>query len=151
MNTIKTINEGRKLTAYIRLTSTDIQNLDFRKPKYIEIEGNGNSYVLEKIHSYTPQTIGLYKCDLIKTVSKTVNIDLQVAPDGDDNPFIGELVKEVTLPQGKLNEIYMSEFVWMSTTEVPTGEFIETYVPVVGNNVDVFDNVTSEIENIKFV
>ena len=63
----KNIEEGGRVVAYFNLTSTDIQNLDFRDLIYLEGEPNLKGYYLiEKIIDYKPVQNGLTKVSLFK-------------------------------------------------------------------------------------
>ncbi len=54
-NNQKIIDDGRQYIPYLKLNDLDISNLDFRKKKYIEEEGNGSYFILDKIDNYKSQ------------------------------------------------------------------------------------------------
>ena len=63
----KNIEEGGRVVAYFNLTSTDIQNLDFRDLIYLEGEPNVKGYYLiEKVIDYNPLNTELTKVSLFK-------------------------------------------------------------------------------------
>ena len=66
-NMFKNIEDGGRLTAYIKLDDVDINNLDFRKLVYIstpsEITGY---YIVEKVQDYKPLSDGTTKVNLFK-------------------------------------------------------------------------------------
>jgi hypothetical protein len=68
-NTIETINEGRKVSMYLRLSPRDILNLDFRVPKLISLDGDNNYYHLQRISDYHPSGLTTAKCEFIKVVN----------------------------------------------------------------------------------
>lgn len=66
-NMFKNIEDGGRLTAYIKLDDVDINNLDFRNLVYIstpaEITGY---YIVEKVQDYKPLSDGTTKVNLFK-------------------------------------------------------------------------------------
>jgi len=66
-NMLKNIEEGGRLIAYFNLSSTDFDNLDFRKLVYIDapIQAKGY-YLIESINDYNPINNGLTKVSLFK-------------------------------------------------------------------------------------
>ena len=66
-NMFKNIEDGGRLTAYVKLDDVDINNLDFRKLVYIstpaEITGY---YIVEKVQDYKPLSDGTTKVNLFK-------------------------------------------------------------------------------------
>ena len=63
----KNIEEGGRLIAYLNLTSTDVDNLDFRKLVYIDRPSKLNGYYLiEQVIDYNPLSDGLTKVSLFK-------------------------------------------------------------------------------------
>ena len=66
-NMFKNIEDGGRLTAYLRLDDVDINNLDFRNLVYIstpsEITGY---YIVEKVQDYKPLSDGTTKVNLFK-------------------------------------------------------------------------------------
>lgn len=63
----KNIEEGGRIVAYFDLSSTDIQNLDFRKLIYLDGESNVKGYYLvEKVIDYNPLNSKLTKVSLFK-------------------------------------------------------------------------------------
>tara|TARA_R110000782_G_scaffold71870_3_gene143973 strand:+ start:579 stop:2846 length:2268 start_codon:yes stop_codon:yes gene_type:complete len=66
-NMFKNIEEGGRLIAYLNLTSTDVDNLDFRKLVYIDRPSKLNGYYLiEQLIDYNPLSDGLTKVSLFK-------------------------------------------------------------------------------------
>tara|TARA_R110000744_G_scaffold82728_2_gene162520 strand:+ start:82 stop:2319 length:2238 start_codon:yes stop_codon:yes gene_type:complete len=66
-NMFKNIEEGGRLIAYLNLTSTDVDNLDFRKLVYIDRPSKLNGYYLiEQVIDYNPLSDGLTKVSLFK-------------------------------------------------------------------------------------
>lgn len=49
---IRQLNFGRLYVAYFRITETDILNLDFRKPKLLNINGNKTYFHLNKMNDF---------------------------------------------------------------------------------------------------
>ena len=66
-NMLKNIEEGGRLIAYFNLSSTDFDNLDFRKLVYIDapIQAKGY-YLIESVNDYNPINNGLTKVSLFK-------------------------------------------------------------------------------------
>ena len=63
----KNIEEGGRIVAYFDLSSTDIQNLDFRKLIYLDGESNVQGYYLvEKVIDFNPLNSKLTKVSLFK-------------------------------------------------------------------------------------
>ena len=63
----KNIEEGGRLVAYLNLTNTDIDNLDFRKLVYIDRPSKVSGYYLiEQVIDYNPLSDGLTKVSLFK-------------------------------------------------------------------------------------
>jgi len=64
---LKNIEEGGRLVAYFNLSSTDFDNLDFRKLVYIDapIQAKGY-YLIESVDDYNPINNGLTKVSLFK-------------------------------------------------------------------------------------
>jgi len=66
-NMFKNIEEGGRLIAYLNLTNTDIDNLDFRKLVYIDRPSKVSGYYLiEQIIDFNPLSDGLTKVSLFK-------------------------------------------------------------------------------------
>ncbi len=64
---LKNIEEGGRLIAYFDLSSTDIENLDFRKLIYLDNDYNIRGYYLiESVIDYKPTENGLTKVSLFK-------------------------------------------------------------------------------------
>ena len=64
---LKNIEEGGRLIAYFNLSSTDIENLDFRKLIYLDNDYDVRGYYLiESIIDYKPVQNGLTKVSLFK-------------------------------------------------------------------------------------
>ena len=79
-NLFKTINEGRRFTAYFNLNDVDIAKLDFRKPIYLEQNGEGAYFILNKIFDYsTVPTVT--KVELVTLLGLDAVSDKQVATD----------------------------------------------------------------------
>ena len=150
-STIKTINESQKYIINIKLNSLDILNLDFRKPKYIEIEGDGNYYVLQRIYDYVAGSVGSIKCEFVKVVESAINADKLLAPDNIlTSPFVEEEQKEITEPiQENYNVAYTTK-IWASTTDNPSGEFIDVENNVIANKVINNNTLTSEQIEVKY-
>jgi len=69
-NAQKTLDEGRQYVAYLNITDLDMENLDFRNIIYIEIEGNGSYFILDKIDNYKSQDEISTLCWFTKIVSQ---------------------------------------------------------------------------------
>ena len=66
-NMFKNIEEGGRLIAYLNLTNTDIDNLDFRKLVYIDTPSKVSGYYLiEQVIDFNPLSDGLTKVSLFK-------------------------------------------------------------------------------------
>ena len=64
---LKNIEEGGRLIAYLNLTNTDIDNLDFRKLVYIDRPSKVSGYYLiEQVIDFNPLSDGLTKVSLFK-------------------------------------------------------------------------------------
>ena len=64
---LKNIEEGGRLVAYLNLTNTDIDNLDFRKLVYIDRPSKVSGYYLiEQVIDFNPLSDGLTKVSLFK-------------------------------------------------------------------------------------
>ena len=64
---LKNIEEGGRLIAYFNLSSTDIENLDFRKLIYLDNDYDVRGYYLiESVIDYKPVENGLTKVSLFK-------------------------------------------------------------------------------------
>ena len=63
----KNIEEGGRIVAFFDLSSTDIQNLDFRKLIYLDGESNVKGYyIVEKVIDFNPLNSKLTKVSLFK-------------------------------------------------------------------------------------
>ena len=63
----KNIEEGGRLVAYLNLTNTDIDNLDFRKLVYIDRPSKlSGYYLIEQVIDFNPLTDSLTKVSLFK-------------------------------------------------------------------------------------
>jgi len=145
-NSINTINVSRKYIMWLRLTSTDVLNLDFRKPLYIAIEGDGSFFHLEKIIDYRPEEVGTFKCVLIKVVNPvpTVLLNQNISTV----PFIEDEINENSIEPFLDNTIiFMTESIFMSTTAVPAGEFVNTDSATVCNKLNDFGNIANQEVN----
>lgn len=67
-NSQKIIDEGRQFSMYLKLTDNHISNLNFRKPKYIERNGNGAYFILDKIDNYKSQDGVSTLCIMTKVI-----------------------------------------------------------------------------------
>ena len=66
-NMLKNIEEGGRLIAYLNLTSSDVDNLDFRKLVYINTPSKVSGYYLiEQVIDFNPLTDSLTKVSLFK-------------------------------------------------------------------------------------
>lgn len=68
-NAHKIADEGRRFSMYFYLNDTQIENINFRKPKYIEKDGNGTYFILEKVDNYKSQDATSTLCALTKVLS----------------------------------------------------------------------------------
>lgn len=68
-NTHRLYNESRIVTAMFNLNDVDISNLDFRKLIYVEHEGNGAFYYLNKINNYKPGGRQTTEVELLKKIN----------------------------------------------------------------------------------
>ena len=155
-NTIETINKSRKIEMYLKLNPTDILNLDFRKPILINDLGDVNYYHLETIHNYNPQIVGSYKCTFIKVINPTPIADW-VPAEGEfiTPPYIQNTIITEEIPENVPTESNMKVVlkVWQSTTDVPTGEFIDTVfdmkIKKLNANFDIHGSNRDEILKFK--
>lgn len=69
-NAQKILDEGKQFQMSFYLTDTDISNIDFRKPIYVEKNGNGAYYILNKIDNYKSQDRISTVCILTKILPK---------------------------------------------------------------------------------
>jgi len=83
----KNIEEGGRLVAYFKLSSVDIENLDFRKLVYIEAPSKVKGYYLiEKVIDFKPIEEGLTKVSLFKFENLgSVPIDPNQQGNNDNN------------------------------------------------------------------
>ena len=66
-NMFKNIEDGGRLTAYLRLDDVDINNLDFRNLVYISTPAEVTGYyIVEKVQDYKPLSDGTTKVNLFK-------------------------------------------------------------------------------------
>ena len=70
-NAQKILDEGRQFDMYIYLNDTDISNIDFRQPIYIERDGNGAYFILDKVSNYKSQDNVSTLCTLTKIIPTT--------------------------------------------------------------------------------
>lgn len=128
-NTIDTINQSRKVEMYLYLTSTDILNLNFRTPIFINEQGDINYYHLETIHNFNGQIRGSFKCTFIKVVNPTPIADWIPAEGAFlTPPYIQDTVI-VEETQEDIQSVFNMKLIfpiWQSTAENPSGEFIDT-------------------------
>ena len=109
----KNIEEGGRLIAYFNLSSSDIQNLDFRNLVYINEPSYVKGYYLvESVIDYSPVSnkltkVSLYKFENLGSVSvdptQTGNNTVDV--DNGNNP---DLLKPIYVESGsQLIEVYI--------------------------------------------
>jgi len=84
-NMLKNIEEGGRLVAYFNLSSTDFDNLDFRKLVYIDapIQAKGY-YLIESVDDYNPINNGLTKVSLFK-FENLGSVPLDTSQQGNNN------------------------------------------------------------------
>jgi hypothetical protein len=80
-NTHKILNESKIVSMYLHLTASDMSSLDFRKPIFIEIDGDGTYYELQAIHNYNPASKIPTRATLIKKVGVVQLTDLDTTAD----------------------------------------------------------------------
>ena len=82
---LKNIEEGGRLVAYFNLSSTDFDNLDFRKLVYIDapIQAKGY-YLIESVNDYNPINNGLTKVSLFK-FENLGSVPLDTSQQGNNN------------------------------------------------------------------
>jgi hypothetical protein len=151
-NTIDTINDSRKFSIHIKLNAVDILNLNFRTPIYIEIEGDGHYFHLERINDYVPESAQSYKCDFIKVINPSPLVEKNLSPQDSFHhtpPVKDEELNEVTQPVLDPNFMVYTEKTWLSTTENPTGEWVDVYANMVMNKVSNSGVLTSEVRDVK--
>jgi len=81
-NYLKTINEGRKITLNVKLTATDIANLqtlnnnkyDFRSLFFLRLRGESVACRLEEIKDYQPGHNKTTKCVFLKDVDRIYSV-----------------------------------------------------------------------------
>lgn len=59
-------SDARKVTMFVWLKDNDVSNVNFRAQKYIEINGNGAYFILERIDNYKSQDIESTRCEFVK-------------------------------------------------------------------------------------
>lgn len=122
-NMFKNIEDGGRLTAYLKLDDVDINNLDFRNLVYIstpsEITGY---YIVEKVQDYKPLSDGTTKVNLFK-FEDLGNVAIDASQEGNN----GNENNEDKDPQE--NKVYV----------VDSGQII---------NVIVFDQITQNFEQV---
>lgn len=70
-NAQNSINDGRNFIAYMNLRDVDMSNLNHQKPKYIEDQGNGAYFILDKVDNYKSQDNITTRCYFVKVVSRS--------------------------------------------------------------------------------
>jgi len=82
---LKNIEEGGRLIAYFNLSSTDFDNLDFRKLVYIDapIQAKGY-YLIESVNDYNPINNGLTKVSLFK-FENLGSVDTDLSQEGNND------------------------------------------------------------------
>jgi len=130
----KNIEEGGRLVAFFDLSSTDIQNLDFRKLIYLDGDSNVKGYYLvEKVIDFNPLNSDLTKVSLFKFEDLgSVAIDGSQTGNNDVNTDNG-----LTGPE--LENI----FVELSFVQPILNTNIDLLLPVTSEN-----PITNNIENV---
>ena len=103
-NMLKNIEEGGRLIAYFNLTSTDFDNLDFRKLVYIDapIQAKGY-YLIESVNDYNPINNGLTKVSLFKYEnlgSVSIDSSQQGNNDSDDDNADVNILEPIFIEDG---------------------------------------------------
>ena len=84
-NMLKNIEEGGRLIAYFNLSSTDFDNLDFRKLVYINAPEQAKGYYLiESVEDYNPIDNKLTKVSLFK-FENLGSVDIDGSQQGNNN------------------------------------------------------------------
>lgn len=81
-------SDGRKVNYYIWLKDNDVANVNFRAQKYIEINGNGAYFILERIENYKSQDMESTLCELVKVTGRKKLGKLNYQQAGFTNPII---------------------------------------------------------------
>ena len=68
-NAQNVMDDGRLYTGYINLTDSDMNLLDHRKSKYIEEQGNGAYFILDKVDNFKSQDGISTRCQFIKRIA----------------------------------------------------------------------------------
>lgn len=85
---LKNIEEGGRLIAFFDLTSTDIENLDFRKLIYLDNNDNIKGYYfVESVIDYKPVQGGLTKVSLFK-FENIGSVDIDTTQTGNNSGII---------------------------------------------------------------
>jgi len=85
---IKNIEEGGRLIAFFDLSSTDIENLDFRRLIYLDNEPNIKGYYfVESVIDYKPVQGGLTKVSLFK-FENIGSVDIDTTQTGNNSGII---------------------------------------------------------------
>jgi len=82
--TLRTINDGKLIKAKVYLTENEVENLDFRRPWLVRVEGNNVSCILNKIKGYNPESTKSTDVELITNIAD-VQLSTLVNIDQDDN------------------------------------------------------------------
>lgn len=62
--------EGRKMNMFVWLKDNEISNINFRSQKYVEINGNGAYFILERIENYKSQDMESTRCEFVKVLGR---------------------------------------------------------------------------------
>ena len=124
----------RSIKASLKLTPRDINNLDFRSPKYIAIEGDGYYYHLQRISNYSPTEIGSIECELVRVINPMPQVDL--------TGIIAPVVNEVSPIEEAINEQVINDEPMQ--IDIPTRVVIDG----VEQTIDVEYNLLGERGNL---
>jgi len=80
--------DARKVTMFVWLKDNDVSNVNFRAQKYIEINGNGAYYILERIENYKSQDMESTLCELVKVTGRKKLGKLNYQQSGFTNPIL---------------------------------------------------------------
>tara|TARA_B100001778_G_C18605458_1_gene639560 strand:+ start:17718 stop:20030 length:2313 start_codon:yes stop_codon:yes gene_type:complete len=95
---LKNIEEGGRLIAYFNLSSTDIENLDFRKLIYLDNDYDVRGYYLiESVIDYKPVQNGLTKVSLFK-FENLGSVSIDGSQQGNNNVDTDDLNDDLLQP-----------------------------------------------------
>ena len=95
---LKNIQEGGRLIAYFNLSSTDIENLDFRKLIYLDNDYDVRGYYLiESVIDYKPVENGLTKVSLFK-FENLGSVSIDGSQQGNNNVDTDDLNDDLLQP-----------------------------------------------------